>query len=160
VLRKSHQKAKEHDQKMEGPHKVHKHCQNLSTAGELEQLNVKNSPQQKAGHGGLHALQEHSQYRIQRISYTVEDQVCGIIPQFEDHVFGIATPLPQIKTPRPNIQAGVQSQSHLRKEFRTPPVVAPLVDAENERHTFEKERNKRNQSNFCVQQGIERYMFT
>lgn len=143
---------------MEGPQKVHKHCQNLSTAGEQEQLNVKNPPQQKAGQGGLHALQEHSQFGIQRISNTVEDQVCGVISQFEDQVFGIATQIQQIKTTRANIQADVQSQANLRKEFLTPPVVAPLVDVQNERHAFEKERNKRNQSNFCVQQGIERYM--
>lgn len=131
---------------MEGPQKVHKHRQNLSTADELEELNVKNSPQPKAGHGGLHALQEHSQFGIQRISNTVED-----------HVFGIAKQPPQIKTPRANIQAGLQSQRTLWKEFLIPPMVAPLVDVENER---EKERIKRSQSNFCVQQGIERYMFT
>jgi len=133
---------------MKGPQRAHRHCQNPSATGELKQLNVKNLSKYKPGNGGLYALQKHSQSGIQRISNTVEDQECGIMPQ-----------LRQIETPREgNVQAGVQSQANLQEEFRTSPRVDPEVDVQNEQHEVEKERNKRNQSNFSVQRGIERYM--
>lgn len=133
---------------------MHKHCQNLSTVADLERSNVKNY---KAGHGGLHALQEHSKCGIQRISNTVEDQVCGIMTQFQEPEKESNLSLhQQMKTlGEADIQAGVTlPQANLQEDFQTPPV----VDVHNEQREVEKKRNKRNQPNFRVQRGIERYM--
>lgn len=148
---------------MEGPHKAHKHCQNLSTAGGSEQSNVKNSSRYKIGHGGLHALQEHIQFEMQRISNTLEDQVCGIMTQLQpEQESEVATNLrlyQQIKSPREaDIQSDVLSQANVQKELQLPPTLAPVLDVHNEQHEVEKKRNRRHQSNFSVQRGIERYM--
>jgi hypothetical protein len=160
---------------MEGLQKAYGHFQkkdrprNLSTVDEPEQLPLRKSPKCKTGHGGLHALQEDS---IQRptlsTSITVEEHVCGIITHLKEQVCGIMTQfqpekeievasylLHQIKTPREaNIQAGVLSQNNAQQEF---PTMAPVVKLHNEELEDKKSRKKRNQSNFCLQRGIERY---
>ena len=163
---------------MEGLQKAYGHCQkadrprNLNSVDELEQSAIRKPPRHKTGQGGVHALQGHNQFKMQRptlsTSIRVEHQVCGIITHLKDQVCGIMTQfqpkqgfevdsylLHQIKTPREdNIQAGAVSQNNAQKEF---PLVPPVAELHNEKHEDGKTRKKRNGSNSCVQRGIERY---
>ncbi|KAG0593042.1 hypothetical protein KC19_1G300600 [Ceratodon purpureus] len=173
-LRRNHQE--EHRKKMEALEKAYGHFQktdrprNLSTVNALEQLTIRKSPKCKTGHGGLHALQENNQFKMQcptlSTSITVEEHVCGIITHLKDQVCGIMTQfqpqqdlevasylLHQIETPREaNIPASALSQN-AQQEF---PKVTPVVELHNEEHEVKKTRKQRKRSNSSIQRGIER----